>query len=333
MPKRFRFVNVLSPALIGEDGRAYFLDTNGNVVHRQPPSAFAGLPTVKWIRPHEQVTTAPWGCKAALLREQVAAALRAVAAHAGVQVFDASQSGENPDPTELDAHRRTRRKEAAKGRSNAISSQIIEYHASQIIASVRLYRDWHVSWGKTPLPSGRKPLMVSYQRNNHGTTQQFRALEKAVRSRNRTRPEVHWRQLTPAARFVLQRALDELPAPTVKALRPIRVSPGDIISSPIPSHELIKRVLPEAIALASRRRGVSHDAEEVLLEVCRAAFLAVTNSKRDLMTGAYHPAPKGPGADFIREVEKILGIGLLSRSSTHMIKRVRWTATIPRWRR
>ncbi|MGD9804298.1 MAG: hypothetical protein AB7E81_20150 [Hyphomicrobiaceae bacterium] len=97
---------------------------------------------------------------------------------------------------------------------------------------------------------------------------------------------------------------------------------GQIVSSWIPSSKALLQILSEAISVSSRQRGRRTDDTDVLLASCRRAFLALVGDGNDRLSVALE-VPDGIGADFVRAIEAILKVELLSEASLHAIKRVR----------
>lgn len=330
-----QLVSVELPRLIDESGKRYWLDGQGRVVKRRPKTAFKGKPELKWRKPNADGL---WGPKAALLRERIVRALMNAASKANVVIeAGTGERDRDDDVIRRSPSRKTKLKKTKKTKKTKkikqIPSQVVLYHAGQIVAAGRLSRGWHLAWGRAKLPTRAIPMQVGVTRRNTGTTDQLRALASAVSAGTSARVEVRWRQATPAARFVLQRVLDETPDKEVRALGPLKHEPGSILSTPIPARHVLATILPKAVALASLRHGPVYDENEALLLVCRQAFLGVTLGKRDLMTPGNDPVPRGDGADFVRQVERILGIPILPKKSHHMIKRVRKSAEIHSRRR
>lgn len=302
IPRNPRFVTVRSPSLIGEDGRAYYLDHQWKRIRKRPRPLFDGYPRLEWTDLNVSNFDPYWGPQFDVLRSQLYSVMRTTAKKSGLTITKGA---------------------VASGAEKVITEAEIRYQTCQVVAGIRQFQFWHHAWGKAKLPvRAGAPMRVSLAASAVGITGQLRALQRVVQART-TRYEVRWRQTTPGARFVLQRTLDLLPAAELRRFATMVQRDGTIISSQIPSPEFLAAVLPDAIALSRRRHGPRYDQQEALLHICRLAFLAITRSLRDRMTVGYIPHPTGEGADFIRAIETIFDIPILPNNSHHMIKRVR----------
>ena len=95
--------------------------------------------------------------------------------------------------------------------------------------------------------------------------------------------------------------------------------PATIIPALMLAPGLLMVILPYAIRAVSKggRRPV-HPRDEAL-----GVFIEANGRASAAARHGEHDGPIGPGADFVRRIESIFGIGLMPRGSTHAIARAK----------
>ena len=98
--------------------------------------------------------------------------------------------------------------------------------------------------------------------------------------------------------------------------------PATIIPVLMLAPDLLTVILPYAIRAVSKggRRPV-HPRDEALAGVL-GVFIEASGRASAAARHGEHDGPIGPGADFVRRIESIFGIGLMPRGSTRAKKRM-----------
>lgn len=170
----------------------------------------------------------------------------------------------------------------------------------------------------------RRRIVIKWDRQTKSVAAQIKALNRAVRSGSAYRIEAARFALTPRAQdylavgFEIARRVGKLEGYKGE----LSVS-ATLISLPMMAPDLLRRILPYAILAAALpgRRPV-HPRDEAL-----AALLTIYNEVSGSTTGSARlgglEEPTGPGADFVRNIEKLFGVQLLAPRSTHAVARAK----------
>jgi hypothetical protein len=173
--------------------------------------------------------------------------------------------------------------------------------------------------------SGRhREIVIEWRTQTKAVAAQLKALNRALQSKSPYRIEAAWFGITPHAHEYLAVGYE-----IARRARKLRRFCGELdvkaklIQVRIPSPELLRLYVPDAVrAAALPGRRPSHPRDEAL-----AALLSIYNEASGSSTGSArlggYDEPTGPGADFVRSVEKLFGIQLLALSSTHAIARAK----------
>ena len=215
-----------------------------------------------------------------------------------------------------------------------VSEADVRFCAAYLLAAARTFHSEHVAWSHSIRLPRRKsePLRIRLSEQISSKTDSLRSLLAAAKKSTPLRLEVRWRQTSPAARVFVQKALDEIAPEALVAYVFDGYESGPVLSALMPSRDLLKLVLPRAIELAGNCHGRRFDREEAMLATCRHVFRIVTLSDDDQLTVGGLDVPSGQGADFVRDVEAILGIEILSENSRHRVHRMRATKELRRER-
>ena len=170
----------------------------------------------------------------------------------------------------------------------------------------------------------QRKIEWSWQRQHVPVPKQLKALQRAVNSADLFKLEKAWFGLVPRAMVYLSvgfhcarksGALRNYKGKSEEMstlIARLRLAPG-----------LLEIILPYAVRAAGLpgRRPV-HPRDEAL-----ALVLDIFNEISGLKTGSArlggYDEPTGPGADFVRRIEKIFGVELMSKGSTHSIARAK----------
>ncbi len=159
---------------------------------------------------------------------------------------------------------------------------------------------------------------------------QLQDLGLAATNGNPLEWEAAWRSLTPGAIAVLDAALVEAQRRKSKSLvlRPDHWIAGQIISSSIPSPELVAAVLPTAQKLAGRMRRPSHRPAYETLHMTLAWFHVLTGRRGDQLPQGPPAHPRGINVTFVRWLERCFCVLLVKRGSYSSWRRaLRWKGT------
>jgi hypothetical protein len=175
--------------------------------------------------------------------------------------------------------------------------------------------------------SSTRLVLVGWRKAAGGPATQLRRLMSATGTEEPStyKLEQAWRGLTPAARSLLQLALDD--ARTRDLIRsykgPITVEPA-VLSHDLPAPQLLRLVLPFALARARNYRdSPMQQAKDAAVTQLVTVFMTLSGRRTDGLVSGQHQGPTGPGADFIWEIERIFGVDLLSKCSLHGVRRAR----------
>lgn len=90
-----------------------------------------------------------------------------------------------------------------------------------------------------------------------------------------------------------------------------------------PEISLLLVPLAQSVATERERWNLTVMSRNRLLAVVRQTYMEITGSCTDQMLHGEHAGPFGPGADFVRQVEDIIGIEFLPKRSKDAVFRAR----------
>lgn len=205
--------------------------------------------------------------------------------------------------------------------AHLIHRAIRDIHYSQLARDIRQKN--------IPVANGcsTRRTLVGWRKASGGPAAQLRRLMSAASSYGPScyKLEQAWRGLTPAARALLQQGLDDARAKgLLRGYRgPLTAEPA-VLSGDLPAPPLLHIVLRFALGRAKEYRGSPvRQAKDAVVAELIDVFIALTGRSTDGMARGDSQGPAGPGADFIREIEHIFGIDLLSKNSLHGLRRAR----------
>ena len=156
---------------------------------------------------------------------------------------------------------------------------------------------------------------------------QLKALAKAATRDDPLEWEQAWRALTVRALRVIDAAITEAKRSRTKPLK-LNVNmwdAGTIVSSPIPSRQLILAVLPKAQKIASGMRRPGMEAKYATLQALFAWFLVLTGRSGDHLPKGDPHYPRGIGVIYVRWLERKFRRLLVKRGSASAWRRaLRW---------
>jgi hypothetical protein len=170
----------------------------------------------------------------------------------------------------------------------------------------------------------RRKIIVRLDRQTRSTAAQIKALDKAVRSGSQYRLEAAWFGLTPRAydylrvgyRVAQRRGdLDRYTGPLE--------ADAKIIPIPMLARELLAIIVPYALyAVRKKGRRPVHPRDEALAKIL-GVFVEVSGVPSAAARRGGYDEPVGPGADFVRAIERIFGMALMPARSTHALVRAK----------
>lgn len=169
-----------------------------------------------------------------------------------------------------------------------------------------------------------RKIVVRWDRQKLSTADQIKKLHRAVEAGSSFKVEAAWFGLTPWAHEYLSIGYEiACRREDFNNYAGEFEVPATIIPVPMLAPHLLKVILPDAVRAASlggRRPLLGRD--EALAEVLRI-FEDVSGSTTASARRGDHDEPVGPGADFVREIEAIFGVVLMTKGSTHAIARAK----------
>jgi len=169
-----------------------------------------------------------------------------------------------------------------------------------------------------------RKIIVRRERQSQSTADQIKSLHRAIQSGSRFKVEAAWFGLTPRTHFYLSVGFEiARRRGDLAGYKGELEVPATIIPVLMLAPDLLMVILPYAIRAVSKggRRPV-HARDEALAGVLAVFIEASGRASAAARHGAYD-GPIGPGADFVRQIESIFGIGLMPEGSTHAIARAK----------
>lgn len=173
---------------------------------------------------------------------------------------------------------------------------------------------------------GRKERKLVIERNprRHTPFAWLKRLESAVGSGSDFRVEKAIIALGPVGELYLARGLEAALQSGNLSRAPWGKFRGRSLGRAVLPAHAARAIVPFAMALAQRDlRNPDRRLKDFALAILRQLFMDISGGDRDELTVYGDSAPTGAGADFVREIEDIFGVELLSKASKHAVLRAR----------